>query len=154
MPKRSPPDPKLEALRRRGALHPHPERVRDPLFATDDLFDPRDLPQVKYEMIRRARTEKQPVSQATRCFGLSRAEFYRCEEALRRDGLAGLLGKKRGPRGGHKLTAGILELLDRLREEDPSRGAPDLARLLSTRRGLKVHPRSIERALARREKKT
>jgi hypothetical protein len=46
-----------------------------------------------------------------------------------------------------------MKFLDRLREEDPSRGSDELARLLTERRGLKVHPRSIERALARREKK-
>jgi transposase len=153
MSKRPRPDPKREALRRRGALNPHPERVRDPLFTKDDLFDPRDLLQVKYEMIRRARTEELTVSEACRCFGLSRAVFYRCEAELHRDGLPGLLAKKRGPRGGHKLTEQIMKLLDRLREEDPSRGSDELARLLTERRGLKVHPRSIERALARREKK-
>ena len=153
MPKRSRPDPKTEALRRRGALNPHPERVRDPLFTTDDLFDPRDLVQVKYEMIRRARTEDQTVSEACRSFGLSRALFYRSEEALQREGLPGLLGKKRGPQGAHKLTEGILELLEKLLEEDPSRRSQDLAVELKERRGLKVHPRSIERALARRKKK-
>ena len=46
-------DPKARFLASRGALHPHPERVRDPLFRGSDFFDPRDLVQVRYEMLRR-----------------------------------------------------------------------------------------------------
>ena len=34
---------KTETLRERGVLHPHPQRVRDPLFVDQDFFDPRDL---------------------------------------------------------------------------------------------------------------
>ena len=48
-------DPKREALARDGVLNPHPEAVRDPLFAANPFFDPDDLLQVRYEMVRRHR---------------------------------------------------------------------------------------------------
>ena len=44
---------KREALARDGALNPHPEAVRDALFADNPFFDPADLVQVRYEMVRR-----------------------------------------------------------------------------------------------------
>src|SRR5262249_14862187 len=50
---RKPTEPKLAALRERRTLNPRPERVTDALFQQWAFFDARDLPQVKYEMIRR-----------------------------------------------------------------------------------------------------
>ena len=45
-------------LRGTGTLNPHPERVRDPRFAGSDFFDPRDLLQVRYEMVRLVRIDR------------------------------------------------------------------------------------------------
>ena len=53
-----PQDPKTEHLRSRGLLHPHPEKVKDELFHSGPFFDPHDLLQVRYEMLRRRRVEK------------------------------------------------------------------------------------------------
>ena len=53
------PDPKSQALRRQ-ALHPHPEHVTDDLFVTREFFDPRDVVQVKYEMLRRVNARDTP----------------------------------------------------------------------------------------------
>ncbi len=71
------PDPKVAALRIMRTLNPHPEAVRDPAFTQSDLFfDPRDLLQVKYEMLRRVLVEGQPVSSTAAAFGFSRPSFY------------------------------------------------------------------------------
>ena len=45
-------DAKLKVLREKGCLHARPEQVVDELFQQSDFFDPRDLIQVKYEMLR------------------------------------------------------------------------------------------------------
>ena len=51
-------DEKLAILRQSHTLHPHPEEVRDPLFTSGSpFFDPRDLVQVKYELLRRVRVD-------------------------------------------------------------------------------------------------
>ena len=47
--------------RQDASLHPHPEQVTDELFSTQEFFDPRDLVQVKYEMLRRVQSEGQTV---------------------------------------------------------------------------------------------
>ena len=43
MAKTKTPDPKVDALREHASLNPHPQRVSDPLFATAEFFDRRDL---------------------------------------------------------------------------------------------------------------
>jgi len=153
MAKNKPPDPKTEALRQRRCLNPHPDRVADPLFATSDFFDPRDLVQVKYEMVRKVRVDRQPVSHSATAFGFSRPSFYQAQALLDRGGLPALVPEKPGPRRSHKLNTEVMEFLQQLRSEDSSLRPPDLARRILERFGRKVHPRSVERALARREKK-
>jgi len=64
-----------------------------------------------------------------------------------------LVPQKRGPRRAHKLSADVVDFLQRERSEDPSLRSPELARRVRKRFGRKVHPRSVERALARQEKK-
>lgn len=153
MAKAKPPDPKLEALRQQGSLNPRPDKVSDPLFATADFFDARDLVQVKYEMVRRVLVDGQPVSGTASSFGFSRPTFYQAQAALERGGLAGLVSKKRGPRGAHKLNSEVVDFLRRELAEDPSLRSPELARRVLRQFASKVHPRSVERALARPEKK-
>jgi transposase len=146
-------DPKVENLRQQGCLHPHPEKVSDELFTTNEFFDPRDLLQVKYEMLRRVREDDHAISQAAANFGLSRPSFYQAQAAYEAGGLPALLPKKPGPRRAHKLSEEIVKALREMRGEVPDINTTTLAERLRERFGLSVHPRSIERALARQEKK-
>ena len=146
-------DSKSRALREHGALHARSHQVHDPLFQHSEFFDPRDLVVVKYEMIRRVRVERRPASEAARAFGFSRVALYQAMAAFEKEGLPGLLPRRRGPKAAHKLTDAVLEFIDRQRTVDGSLRAPALAKMVRKHFGLSVHPRSIERALARRAKK-
>ena len=146
-------DAKVRALKERGVLNPEPEGVMDERFQTGGFFDARDLVQVKYEMVRRVEAEGATVTEAARAFGFSRPTFYQAHEALEKEGLAGLLPKRPGPKGAHKLTDEVMAFIDEVLEGDPGIDSEELSRSVSERFGLSVHPRSIERALARREKK-
>ena len=146
-------DPKAAALRQHGTLNPRPEAVHDPLFVPGEFFDARDLVQVKYEMLRRVRVDGHAVSQSATAFGFSRPVFYHAQRALARAGLAGLVPQKPGPRRAHKLPPAVMVFLERARAADPALRAPALARRVQGRFGYAVHPRSIERAFARAEKK-
>jgi transposase len=146
-------DPKCEALRQQGTLNPRSGEVIDKLFAEDSFFDPRDLVQVKYEMLRRVQTEGQSVSAAAAAFGFSRPSFYQAQSAFQQDGLAGLVPHKRGPKQAHKLTEEVLTFVVETRQQDRSVRPGDMARLIRHRFGTTVHPRSIERALRRHQKK-
>ena len=77
-------DSKLEVLRQSRTLHPHPDQVRDPLFTSGSpFFDPRDLVQVKYELLRRVRVDGDSVSHATSLFGISSPTFYETPDHVR-----------------------------------------------------------------------
>ena len=146
-------DPKIRTLQQQGALNPRPKAVRDQLFLQDDFFDPHDLVQVKYEMLRRVRTEGQSVTDAAANFGFSRPSFYQAQSAFEHDGLFGLVPHKRGPKQAHKLTEEVLTFIGELRQKEPSIRLPDLVKRIQKRFGTKVHPRSIERSLLRHQKK-
>ena len=146
-------DGKVSALRHQHALNPRPDRVRDPAFTGDNpFFDAQDLVQVKYEMLRRVREEGQRVSEASATFGFSRPSFYEAQAAFEESGLPGLLPRRPGPRRAHKLSAAVLDVLEAALSEQPRLSSTDLAHLVEARFELSVHPRSVERALRRRQK--
>lgn len=144
---------KSEALRQQGTLNPHPENVTDTLFQESDFFDARDLVQVKYEMLRRVRVERAAVTQASGAFGLSRVSFYQTQAAFEQQGLFGLLPEKRGPRQAHKLTPEVIAFLVQSRSAQPDLPYIELAQAVEKQWGVRIHPRTIERALTRQQKK-
>lgn len=146
-------DAKLHALREAGTLNSRPQRVADPLFAQDAFFDPYDLVQVKYEMLRRVQSDGRPVTEAAASFGFSRVAYYQAQAAFADQGLPGLVPKRPGPRRAHKLSQPVLEYLDQQRAADQGLRAKDLAEMVLKKFGFSVHPRSIERALSKRRKK-
>jgi len=145
-------DPKVQALRAERSLNPHPEAVRDERFASSGFLDARDLVQVKYEMIRRARVDGEPVSRAAEAFGFSRPSFYAAQAALERDGLPGLVPARPGPRGAHKMTGEVVAFARERLDADPKLSSQALVELISERFGVRVHRRSVERALQRADR--
>jgi len=145
-------DPKIETLQAQRCLNPHPEAVVDEAFSASEFLDPRDLVQVKYEMVRRVRVEGDTVVSSAAEFGFSRPSFYEAAAALDRGGLPALVPARPGPRRAHKLTEEIVAFASAAIEEDPTLRARDLVVRIEERFSLSVHPRSIERALARQPK--
>jgi len=144
-------DPKEKFLRESGALNTHP--VSDALFNDGDFFDPRDLVQVKYEMLRKVHKESESVSHAAASFGFSRPSFYKMLTDFEHEGINGLLPRRRGPRGGHKLTEEVLEFIKEICAVGQPKNIPALLDEVEGRFGIRVHRRSLERALQRCEKK-
>ena len=153
MTKRRRSDPKEEALKGYGCLNPKPDEVTDELFLSKDFFDPRDLLQVKYEMLRRVRIDRWSVTHASDAFGFARSSFYEAHAAYEQEGLAGLLPQRRGPQGAHKLSDEVLEFIAELQRKEGKLNAKQLAAAVLERFALPVHPRSIERALTKKKPK-
>ena len=140
-------DRKADVLLTEGTLNPAPEKVRDPKFREGEFFDPRDAVQVKYEMLRRVSSENASVTTASEEYGVSRPTYYQAKTSFEEAGIAGLVPKKRGPRGPHKLQGEVLAFLERrLVPGEPIR-ARELARAIRKEFGIEVHPRTIERAV-------
>jgi transposase len=146
-------DSKAESLRQQGALNSQPQKVTDPVFLRGGFFDPRDLVQVKYEMLRRVRVEGSSVTEVAQAFGFSRPVFYQAQTLYHSAGLPGLIPQRPGPRRPHKLSDPIVEFLLQHQLRDPLIRAPALSELVRKQFDLVIHPRSIERALDRRRKK-
>lgn len=144
--------PKEDALRKAWALNPHPEAVVDPVFASSEFLDPRDLIQVRYEMVRRVRVDGESVSASAAGFGFSRPSWYAAAAALDEGGLPGLLRARPGPRRAHKLTEEIVTFIHGVLEQDPSLPAGEVAQRVEESFGIRVHPRSIQRVLVRSPK--
>ena len=148
-------DRKHERLKEQGALNPHPEKVRDEFFLDTKLefFDPHDLVQVKYEMLRSVEKEGLLVTEASKRFGFSRPAFYQVQSQYKQVGITGFIRERPGPKSAHKLTPEVVEYIEgRIKEGEPLR-ARTLVPLIKEKFNKDVHPRSIERAIVRRKKK-
>lgn len=146
-------DPKLKRLAEFGVLNPRPGRVRAAWFLSGEFFDARDLVQTKYEMLRHVRLDGASKAEAAALFGMSRPTYYQAESAFTQSGLAGLIPKPRGPKGAHKLTAKVMSFIEQRLQQGQPMHARALAREIGSKLGIAVHPRSIERAIARKKKR-
>lgn len=144
---------KLQALREQGALYSSSDNVTDAFFLEQEFFDPRDLVQVKYEMLRRVHQEGLSVSEAARRFGFSRTAFYQAQAIFEQQGLPGLIPKRPGPKSAHKLNCDVLDFLEEQVALGATLNSAGMVELVAKEFDLTVHPRSIERALERRRKK-
>jgi transposase len=140
--------PKVKALLEEGTLNPNPAKVRDPKFQQNEFFDPRDLVQVRYEMLRRVSIENASVTDATDEYGVSRPTYYQARLNFHKRGVAGLVPQKRGPRSPHKLQGEVLTFVEQKVVAGEPMRARELAKLIQQEFGLNVHPRTIERAIA------
>lgn len=143
-------DPKVAVLTAARSLNPRPEKVTDEVFLSSPFCDPRDVVQVKYEMVRRVRVDKVPVARAARAFGYCRQAFYEIAAALDAGGPGALAPGKPGPKGPLKLTAQVMERIEAWVTADAALTSKDLAEKVRAAFGFTIHPRSVERALARR----
>ena len=146
-------DGKERSLREHRSLNRNPDRVSDPLFLEDDFFDPRDLVQVRYEMLRRVQKEGRPIAEAADRFGVTRQTWHRLANVFRAGGAPALADARPGPRRASKLGPEVVEALIEARRDAAGITAGELARLVRDRFGLTVNPRTVERALKRAAKK-
>jgi transposase len=139
-------------LKRTGTLNYRPDAVSDTLFKENPFFDPKDLLQVRYEMLRRHSVEGVSIVEVATSFGVSRPTVYQAQTAFQQAGLSGLLPKHRGPKQGHKLSAEVIEHVRTLRAAEPGLTTIACIRAVQERFGTTVHRRSLERALTGKKK--
>jgi hypothetical protein len=143
---------KSNELEESGTFNKRHQSVLDELFQEGGFFDPQDLIQVKYEMLRRVKKDNWPVTRAAETYGFSRFAYYQAETSFKARGLFGLLPRRKGPQRSHKLTDDILTFLNDLAEEE-DHSPEELAEIVRHRFAIDVHPRSIGRAIVRWKKK-
>jgi len=139
---------KVRALIEEGTLNLAPEKVQDPKFRDGEFFDPHDIVQVKYEMLRRVSVENASVTSATEEYGVSRPTYYQTRASFEEAGIAGLVPRKRGPQGPHKVRGAVLAFIQEKRMGGEPIRARQLAEQIRKKFDLDIHPRTIERAVA------
>ena len=144
---------KRRALDQNDTLNKNADKVADPKFKNVAFFDPDDIVQVKYEMLRSVQKDGAAIQQASKSFGFSRITFYKTGKAFNENGLAGLIPQKKGPRRAHKLTGEVMEFVGRLLEQKPGIKSDGIRQEIKDQFDLTVHRRSIERAIDRSKKK-
>ena len=152
MPQHSAPD-KTQALKTAGTFNARAKQVRHPLFEESAFFDPCDLPQLKYEALRAIQKDDYSITKAADEFGLSRPTLYHAQEQFDKQGLEGLLARKRGPKKARKLTPEVWQYLMEQAAAQPSDGARQLAHRVSEKFKIRLHPRTIEKALKTKAKR-
>ena len=75
--------------------------VFDELFEESEFFDPRDLVQVKYEMLRRVKKDKWTVTKASETYGFSRFVYYDAEANFNDAGSCRPIAQEKGAANVH-----------------------------------------------------
>ncbi|MGB0092968.1 MAG: helix-turn-helix domain-containing protein [Solirubrobacteraceae bacterium] len=142
---------RYRALEQAGLLHPTPDAVVAEPFRSDPrFFVCFDKVQVKYEMLRAHVLDGQTASAAASAHGYSRAALYLVAAAFERSGMVGLLDERPGRRGPLRLSPEVLAFLESRRREMPDASGAQLARELEAALGVRLHRRTVEKALGGR----
>jgi transposase len=136
------------ALEQAGLLHPAPEAVTTPVFVEQpEFFAAFDKVQVKYEMLRAHLVAGETVTAAAAAHGYSRASFYLVARAFEEAGMVGLLDERPGRRGPVKVSPEVVAFLEARRRQRPDASGIELADELDEALGVRLHRRTVERAL-------
>lgn len=142
---------RYRALEQAGLLHPAADAVvGEPFRAHPEFFASFDKVQVKYEMLRTHVVDGQSATSAAEAHGYSRASFYLVAAAFERSGMVGLLDERPGRRGPVKLSPEVLAFLQARHRERPGTSGAELAAELEAALGVRLHRRTVEKALGGR----
>jgi len=136
---------KKEILLENGTYNNNHNKVRDSRFLEDGFYDPQDLVQVKYEMLRSAYNTDCTISELAASFGFSRAAYYKIKNVFDKEGISALVSQPSGPKKPRKLTSGHRQFIDHYLLENPSVSSLHIADILKKERGIDISKRTIER---------
>ena len=143
---------KKDILIENGTFNRNYEKVTEQRFINDEFYDPHDLIQVKYEMLRTARESERNIEDISEKFGFSRSGFYKIKNSFDKVGISALGLSKTGPQNAHKLTMEHQQFIDSYLNGNPSISSRDMAKILETERGVKISKRTVERYRARKSR--
>lgn len=136
---------KKDILIKNGTFNKNYDKVTEQKFIRDDFFDPQDLVQIKYEMLRTARGSERNIGEIADAFGFSRAAFYKIKASFEQEGISAFIPEKSGPKGAKKLTEEHQKFVDKYLISHPKTSSDELTEILKRERGLKISKRTIER---------
>ena len=142
---------KVDILKANGTYNRRHESVKEAKFTGDGFYDPRDIVQVKYEMLRDAQDSGRAIMEVSGEFGFSRTAYYNIKESFEQNGMSALVPEKPGPKQPHKLTESLQEYIEEYVALRPSASAAEIAAAIQREKGVKVSKRTIERHSAKKK---
>lgn len=136
---------KKEILRSNGTYNRRYSDVKKDKFLEGGFYDPMDIVQVKYEMLRDSEETGGTIKNAAEDFGFSRTAYYKTKEAFEQQGMAAFFPQKTGPKQPHKLTADLQGFIDDYRANNPRAGVVEITGAILEKRGVSVSRRTVER---------
>lgn len=141
---------KKDILITNGTYNKNYTKVLNEKFQNDPFFDPMDIVQVKYEMLKTANGSELSVSKIADEFGFSRAAFYKIKASYETNGIAAFVPEKSSPHKARKLTDEHQSYIDRYIKEKPKASSTEIAQQLKQKMGTDISKRTIERYRRRR----
>ena len=136
---------KADTMRKNGSFNHRADEVSNVIFKRFGFFDACDLMQVKYEMLRAVEKDNLDVSSASEAFGFSRVSYYQIKKDFDENGIAGLMPKKRGPKGSRKVSQDDIEFA---RSLVGTHTKAQIVLRLKEERGVEISKRTLERQLS------
>lgn len=136
---------KKEILLTNGTFNKNHAKVTKANFRNGGFYDPMDIVQVRYEMIRDADVSTGTIEQVSNEYGYSRASYYHIRDNFENGGMAALIPDKTGPREPRKFTDEIQEYVNDYIGRNPSASSSQIADEIESSKGVTVSKRTVER---------
>ena len=142
---------KKETLVANGTYYQRYLSVKKQGFRVGGFYDPMDIVQVKYEMIREAQDSGRTIGEVAEDFGFSRTAYYDIKEGFDTNGMLAFIPEKKGPRGQYKLTEPLRKFIDEYAARHPRARAAEILGAVISEKGVEISKRTIERYLAKKK---
>ena len=142
---------KKEVLMGNGTYNKNHEKVKDARFEGGGFFDPMDVVQVKYEMLKEVAQNGRAVSDAADGFGFSRTAYYSIRDSFDKRGVSGLIPDKPGPKGPHRLTVEHQKRIDDYIAGRPGASSGEVSDAINESGAVTVSKRTVERYRAKKK---
>ena len=143
---------KKDILIENGTFNKNYKNVKISKFIDDRFFDPMDIAQVKYEMLKEVERNGMTITDAADNYGFSRTAYYSIKDAFGTQGIRGLIPEKTGPKSPHKLTQEYQNLIDEWVLDNPSISSNEIAERLNQECFINISKRTIERYRAKKKR--
>jgi transposase len=140
---------KIKALKSSGSYNERHKDVKMTLFNDDEFYDPSDIVQVRYEMLRGVREHELSIDEALKQYGMSRTTYYNAKEAFEEAGVVGLIPEKRGPKGS-RMNPKAEECILAYLSDHPKATTSEVCRRVLSATGITVSESTMRRFIKNR----
>ena len=141
---------KRDILIENGTYNKNKDKVTADDFQHSIFFDPTDVVQVKYEMLRSVEKGGKSITEASHEYGLSRETYYKSKRRFDSEGMYGLTSKESGPKSPHKMTQEVCDYIDGYLVDHPDAKSTQVCDVILADLNISLSYKTIDRYLAKK----